>query len=60
MAIAPIAGTMKRKIVIDISVGITIGTILGTGWWSVHKNMINTRETYYAALAEKKKIEEDA
>lgn len=60
MAIAPITGFMKRKIIIDISMGIAIGSAIGVWWWSIHKNMVATRENYYAALAEKKKIEDSA
>lgn len=60
MAIAPIAGTMKRKIIIDITVGFAIGGVMGVAWWSQHKKIIATRENYYASLAEKKKIEDSA
>lgn len=58
MAIAPITGFMKRRIIIDISVGMALGSVLGVFWWRSHTKMVETRENYYAALAEKKKIEE--
>jgi cytochrome c oxidase subunit 7 len=58
MAIAPITGFMKRRIIIDISVGMALGSVLGVYWWRSHTKMVETRENYYAALAEKKKIEE--
>lgn len=58
--LAPIQGTMKRKIIIDITAGFAIGGAMGAYWWTIHKNMVATRENYYAALAEKKKIEESA
>jgi cytochrome c oxidase subunit 7 len=60
MAIAPIQGLLKRKIIVDIGMGVAIGFALGALWWSEHKSMVATRENYYAALAEKKKIEESA
>lgn len=55
--IAPITGTMKRRIIVDISVGFAIGGVMGAIWWGAHKKMVNTRENYYAALAEKKRAE---
>lgn len=33
---------------------------MGAFWWRQHKQMIATRENYYATLAEKKKIEDAA
>lgn len=55
--IAPIVGTMKRKIIIDISVGFAVGGVMGYIWWTNHKKMVKTREDYYSQLAEKKRIE---
>lgn len=37
-----------------------IGTAMGLAWWTEHKKMVSTRENYYASLAEKKKIEDEA
>lgn len=60
MAIAPIQGFMKRRIIVDISVGFAIGGVIAVAWWNQHKKMVQKREDYYAILAEKKKIEEEA
>ncbi|GMM28963.1 cytochrome c oxidase subunit VIIa [Martiniozyma asiatica (nom. inval.)] len=57
--IAPITGTMKRRVVVDITVGFAIGGVLGVWWWKEHKAMVATRENYYAQLAAKKKIENE-
>lgn len=58
MAIAPITGTIKRRILADIAIGFTIGGVMGGyWWWGFHKQIINKREAYYAKLAEEKAAE---
>lgn len=57
--IAPIVGTMKRRVIVDISVGFAVGGVMGAVWWMNHKEMVAVRENYYAALAEKKKLAND-
>jgi cytochrome c oxidase subunit 7 len=52
MPIAPITGTLKKKIAVDISIGLTLG--LGAAsywWWGFHKTKVQKREDYYASLA---------
>lgn len=57
--IAPIVGTMKRRVIVDITMGFAIGGAMGYVWWTNHKKMVKVREDYYAALAEKKRLEAD-
>ncbi|OBA16173.1 uncharacterized protein OGAPODRAFT_93189 [Ogataea polymorpha] len=61
MAIAPIQGFMKRRIITDISIGIGSGLFFGSlWWWGYHKPAVAKREAYYAELAKKKEIEDSA
>ncbi|CDK25736.1 unnamed protein product [Kuraishia capsulata CBS 1993] len=60
MAVAPITGSLRRKIIADITVGITLGAGFASyWWWGFHKKTVAVRENYYAELA-KKKAAEDA
>lgn len=55
MAIAPITGTLKRKIAVDLSIGFAIGgTFASYWWWGFHKSKVEKREAYYAQLAKAK------
>ena len=55
MAIAPITGTLKKRIILDIALGFSIGgTMASYWWWGYHKKLINRREDYYAKLAAQK------
>lgn len=57
-AIAPITGTLKKRILADIFIGFSLGGAMATyWWWGFHKNVINKREAYYAQLAEQKKLD---
>lgn len=61
MAIAPITGTLKRKIITDISLGFVAGFGLAYLYWEVeHKPLITKRDAYYAQLKKQKEIEEGA
>ncbi|RCK66944.1 Cytochrome c oxidase subunit 7A [Candida viswanathii] len=61
MAIAPITGTLKRKIITDISLGFVAGFALAFLYWEVeHKPLIAKRDAYYAQLKKQKEIEESA
>lgn len=58
MAIAPITGTLKRKIIVDVSVGFTLGLGFASyWWWGFHKGKVEKREAYYAKLAAQKQQE---
>lgn len=59
MAIAPITGTLRKRILVDIVLGFSIGGVMASYWWyGVHKRIVNKREAYYSELS-KKKQEED-
>ncbi|SMN18700.1 similar to Saccharomyces cerevisiae YDL067C COX9 Subunit VIIa of cytochrome c oxidase, which is the terminal member of the mitochondrial inner membrane electron transport chain [Maudiozyma saulgeensis] len=58
-AITPITGTLRKRAVLDILVGFTIGGAMASyWWWGFHMNIINKREAFYAELAEKKRQED--
>lgn len=57
-AIAPIQGTLKKRIMADIIIGFSLGGIMGSyWWWGFHKGIVGKREDFYAKLAEQKKAE---
>lgn len=57
-AIAPITGTIRKRIMADITIGFAIGGVLGSyWWWGFHRGIINKREAFYAKLAEEKAAE---
>lgn len=57
-ALAPITGTLKKRIITDIVIGFSLGGVMASyWWWGFHKNVIDRREAFYADLAEKKKAE---
>ena len=61
MALAPITGTLKRKIITDITIGFAAGFGLAYLYWEVeHKPIIDKRDAYYAQLRKQKEIEESA
>ncbi|CAI1902107.1 hypothetical protein SEUBUCD646_0D01770 [Saccharomyces eubayanus] len=58
MAIAPITGTIKRKVIMDMIIGFSLGGAMASyWWWGFHMDKINKREKFYAELAERKKQE---
>lgn len=55
MAIAPIVGTLKRRIITDIIIGFSLGGVMGSyWWWGFHKKIVGKREAHYAMLAAQK------
>ncbi|KAK6457975.1 cytochrome c oxidase subunit 7A [Scheffersomyces xylosifermentans] len=59
MAIAPITGTLRRKIITDISIGFASGFALATTYWYFeHKPLVAKREAYYAKLKAQNEAEE--
>lgn len=55
MPIQPIQGAFKRRALLDILVGITVGSGLASyWWWGFHKDKINKREQFYAKLQQEK------
>lgn len=56
MTIAPITGTIKRRVIMDIVLGFSLGGVMASyWWWGFHMDKINKREKFYAELAERKK-----
>lgn len=61
MAIAPITGTLRRKIIFDITAGFGCGFVLATAYWYLeHKPVVAKREAYYAQLKAQKEAEDAA
>ncbi|KAI5960508.1 COX9 [Candida theae] len=61
MAIAPITGTLKRKIITDITIGFAAGFTLATlYWYTEHTPLVAKREAYYAQLQKQKQAEDVA
>lgn len=59
MPIAPITGTLKRKIITDISYGFVLGFgLAGIYHFYEHKPLVEKREAYYAQLKKQKEAEE--
>ncbi|KAL3229566.1 Cytochrome c oxidase subunit 9, mitochondrial [Nakaseomyces bracarensis] len=53
--LAPITGTLKKRILQDIVIGFSLGgAMAGYWWWGFHKGVIDRREAFYADLAKKK------
>lgn len=59
MAIAPITGTLRRKIITDISIGFGCGFVLaGAYWYFEHKPLVAKRDAFYAQLKAQKDAED--
>ncbi|GAA99355.1 uncharacterized protein L969DRAFT_47123 [Mixia osmundae IAM 14324] len=51
MAIAPIAGKLRRRLILDLSFSMGAGVALGYGWWyGWHVPKVTTRDAYYLQL----------
>ncbi|CCK70187.1 cytochrome c oxidase subunit VIIa KNAG_0D04420 [Huiozyma naganishii CBS 8797] len=56
MAIAPITGTLRKRVLIDIVTGFTLGGAMASWWWwGYHKKIVFKREQFYHDLAEAKR-----
>lgn len=61
MAIAPITGILRRKIITDITVGFGCGFVLASAYWYLeHKPLVVKREAYYAQLKAQREAEDAA
>ncbi|ODV65076.1 cytochrome-c oxidase, subunit VIIa [Hyphopichia burtonii NRRL Y-1933] len=59
MAIAPITGTLRRKIITDITLGFGCGFVLAFAYWEFeHKPIVAKREAYYKQLKAQKEAED--
>ncbi|KAI0197934.1 hypothetical protein F4808DRAFT_463315 [Astrocystis sublimbata] len=51
MAIKPITGMLKRGLVIDLSIGLGIGMVMGSAYWyGYHMPRTNARDAFYKKL----------
>lgn len=61
MAIAPITGTLRKKIITDITVGFGCGFVIANlYWYGEHKPNLARREAFYAKLQAQKEVEDSA
>lgn len=59
MAIAPITGILRKKIITDISIGFGCGFVLaGLYWQYEHMPIVRARDAYYAKLKADKEAED--
>lgn len=59
MPIAPITGTLRRKIITDITVGFGVGGVMaGLYWYYEHKLLVDKRDAFYAKLKAQKEAED--
>ncbi|RLV95899.1 Cytochrome c oxidase subunit 7A [Spathaspora sp. JA1] len=59
MPITAITGTLKRKILTDITIGFACGFGLATLYWQLeHVPVVTKRDAYYAKLKQQKEAEE--
>jgi cytochrome c oxidase subunit 7 len=50
-AIAPITGMLRRKLVLDIAIGLGSGFVMANVWWyGFHMPRTNARDNYYDKL----------
>ncbi|CEP61626.1 cytochrome c oxidase subunit VIIa LALA0_S03e07140g [Lachancea lanzarotensis] len=57
-ALAPITGTLRKKIIADVTIGFAIGGVMGSAyWWGFHKKLVGKREAHYEKLAAEKAAE---
>ena len=54
-AIAPITGMLRRKLVMDIAIGLGSGFVMANAWWyGFHMPRTNARDAYYDKLEQEK------
>ncbi|QRW16964.1 hypothetical protein RhiXN_04966 [Rhizoctonia solani] len=58
MAIAPITGKLRKRLILDITAALGLGTAAGYGYWyGIHLPSVRHREEFYRKLALKAKEE---
>ncbi|KAI0526718.1 hypothetical protein F5B22DRAFT_641859 [Xylaria bambusicola] len=51
MAIKPITGMLKRGLVVDLSIGLGIGMVMGSAYWyGYHMPRTHGRDNFYKQL----------
>lgn len=59
MAVPAITGTLRKKIITDITLGFAVGFVLATGYWEFeHKPIVEKRNAFYAEQKAKKDAED--
>lgn len=59
MAISPITGTLKKKIITDITIAFGCGFLFAGLYWEFeHKPIVRKREEFYAKLKAQKEAED--
>ncbi|CDO57073.1 similar to Saccharomyces cerevisiae YDL067C COX9 Subunit VIIa of cytochrome c oxidase [Geotrichum candidum] len=59
MAFPQITGTLKKKIITDITVAFSIGGVAAAYWWyGVHNGMAKTRDDWYVEYEKRKNQDE--
>ncbi|KAF2742759.1 cytochrome c oxidase family protein-like protein [Sporormia fimetaria CBS 119925] len=56
MAIKPITGMLRRRIVLDLSVSIGLGVAAGYGWWyeGYHVPAVRHRDAFYQKIEDER------
>ncbi|KAF2729180.1 cytochrome c oxidase family protein-like protein [Polyplosphaeria fusca] len=55
MAVKPITGMLRRRVVLDISVALGLGTTAGYAWWyGFHVPAVRRRDAFYAKIEEER------
>ncbi|RIB26050.1 hypothetical protein C2G38_1955540 [Gigaspora rosea] len=55
MALAPITGILRKRLIFDISAGLGLGLACSYAYWyGVHIPSVRKRDAFYAKLAQEK------
>ncbi|KAJ2982750.1 hypothetical protein NQ176_g1180 [Zarea fungicola] len=55
MAVAPITGMLRRRLILDLSIGLGAGLVMANAfWYGYHVPRRNLRDDYYSKLEEKR------
>ncbi|KAG9098312.1 hypothetical protein FS749_004122 [Ceratobasidium sp. UAMH 11750] len=58
MAIAPITGKLRKRLILDLSAALGLGVAAGYGYWyGIHLPSVRHREQFYVKLAQQAKEE---
>ncbi|CAI4215695.1 unnamed protein product [Parascedosporium putredinis] len=58
MAIKPITGMLRRNLIMDLSIALGLGTVMGTAfWYGYHMPRTNKRDAFYAKLEQERAAE---
>ncbi|PNY29571.1 Cytochrome c oxidase subunit 7A [Tolypocladium capitatum] len=61
MAIKPITGILRRRLILDLTIGLGAGVAMANWfWYGFHMPRTNLRDAYYNKLEEKRATEKTA